>query len=138
MNRIFTFHLHETSGNQAVMLPSYFVNAEYEPVAVRIHAVTAPIREAKIDILDDGVSIFNDQGSQHVNKTTGVISTVGSGTAVTLAAGENYEESAEDFLDSTIEVGSILTCNLVDSGGGRNYTVQLELHQVSEDDDRED
>ena len=135
MNRIFIFHLHETSGNQVVMLPSYFVDAEYEPVAVRIHAVTAPVREAKIDILDDGVSIFNDQGSTSVHRTTGVISIIGSGTAATLAAGENYEDSAEDFLDSTIEVGSIITCNLVDSGSGKHFTVQLELHQVSEDDE---
>jgi hypothetical protein len=134
MNRILRFHLHETSGNRATMLPCYFVDAEYEPVAVRIHAVDAPTSEAKIDIFDDGVSIFNDQGSTRVDSTTGAITTVGAGTTVTLAAGENYEESAEDFLDTDIEIGSIISCDLVDAGGGKNYTVQLELRQVSEGD----
>ena len=138
MNRLLVFHYHETAGNEVLMAPAYYIDADYEKVAVRIHANTAPTREAKIDILDDGVSIFADQGQQSVHLTTGVISTLGSGTSATLAAGENSEESAEDFAEGNIEEGSWLTCKLVNAGGGKNFTVQLELHQVSEDDETGD
>jgi len=117
------------------MAPSaYYMDGEYDKVSVRIYAETAPLREAKIDILDDGTSIFTNQSLRRWSKTTGVEETNAADTTVTLMAGENSEESAEDFTPSTIEEGSWVYCNLVDSGGGYNFTVQLELHQTSEDE----
>ena len=135
MNRLLIFHYHGSVGSEVLMAPAYYIEAEYEKVAARIYAGTAPRQEAEIDILDDGVSIFADQGNQTVHPTTGVISILGAGTSATLAAGENSEEAAEDFAEGNIEQGSWITCKLVDAGGGKNFTVQLELSQVSEDDE---
>ena len=139
MNRLLIFHIHETSGNEVRMAPSaYYVDAEYDKVAVRVYAEKAPTRDAKFDIFDDGVSIFNNQTDRSWDKTTGVETTKADATEVLLPYGENSEEIAEDFNDNTIEKGSWVYCNLVDAGGGGNFTVQLELHQVSEDEEGED
>ena len=73
-----------------------------------------------------------------MDRTTGVITPGTPDTTVGLPAGENLEEIAENFNDNTIEKGSLVYCNLVDAGGGRNFTVQLELRQVSEDDEQDD
>ena len=139
MNRLLIFHYHDTAGNSVRMAPSaYYMDGEYDKVAVRIYAATAPFREAKVDIFDDGVSIFTNQSSRMYHKVTGVDITPADATEVTLAAGENLEENAEDFTDTPIEVGSCIYCNLVDAGGGKDFTVQLELHQVSEDEEGDD
>ncbi len=138
MDRILIFHYHDTSGKTVRMSPSaYYVDAEYEKVAVRIYAEGAPSTEAEIDILDDGVSIFNERGSAVAHRTTGVISIVGSGTGATLAANQNSEDAAQDFTDDVIVEGSWVSCNLVKGGGGKNYTVQFELRQVSEGDEKD-
>lgn len=139
MNRLLVFHLHETSGNQARMAPSaYYIEADYEPVSIRLYAEVAPTRDAKFDIYDDGVSVFSDRGMESVSKTTGVISTLGAGTYITLPANTNSDEMAEDFNDNTIEVGSWVYCNLIDSGGGKNFTVIFELRPLSEDGESSD
>jgi len=132
------FHVHETTGNQIRMAPSaYYVDAEYEPVAVRLYTETTGARDIKVDIFDDGVSIFADNAVSTFSAATGYSSGT-SATEIILPAGENSEELAEDFSGEPIEEGSWLHCNLVDAGGGKNITVQLELHQVSEDDESED
>ena len=116
MNRILVFHYHEWAGSLTRMAPSaYYIEADYEKVAVRIYAEDAPIRDAKIDIFDDGASIFNTHSA---------------GTYVTLAAEQNGEEAAESFNDNLIEEGSWLYCELKDAGGGSNITVQLELKSL--------
>lgn len=139
MNRLLIFHIHETSGNEARMAPSgYYIDGEYDKVGVRLYAEKAPLRDAKFDIFDDGVSIFSNQTHRTWNRTTGVETTKADVTAVGLPAGENAEEIAEDFNDTPIEEGSWVYCNMVDAGGGRNFTVQLELHQVSEDEEGDD
>ncbi|KKL95081.1 hypothetical protein LCGC14_1858220, partial [marine sediment metagenome] len=50
----------------------------------------------------------------------------------------NSDTLAEDFNNIPIEKGSWVHCNMVSAGGGKNFTVQLELHQVSEDEEGED
>jgi len=135
MNRLLIFHYHETTGNEARMAPSaYYMDGEYDKVSVRIYAEVAPLRDAKIDIFDDGTSIFNNQSLRRWSKSTGVEETNTADTTITLTAGENSEEAAEDFTSSMVDEGSWVYCNLVDSGGGKNFTVQLELHQTSEDE----
>lgn len=132
MNRLLTFHIHDTSGNEVRMAPSaYYMDAEYAKVAVRIYAETAPLRDAKFDILDDGVSIFENRTSRALNVTTGVDITGDAVTAAVLAKGDNADEWAEDFNDNPIKEGSWVYCNLVDSGGGKNFTVHLELEDLS-------
>ena len=119
MNRLLTFHYPDPIGSTVRMHPStYYVEGDFDKVAVRIYAENAPLREAKVDIYDDGVSIFNTHKG---------------GTYVTLAAEQNSEEAAESFNDNLLEKGSWVYCNLVDTGGGSNFTVQLELSPVSED-----
>lgn len=136
MNRVLTFHSH---GNETRMSPSaYYIETEYEKVAVRIYAEVAPIRDAKIDILDDGVSIFSNRTSKAYNITSGADITGATTTEAVLPEGQTSDEVAEDFNETLIEEGSWVYCNLVDAGGGRNFTVQLELHQVSEDEVGED
>ena len=135
MNRIYTFHIHETSGNEIRMAPSaYYMDAEYDKVAVRIYAEKAPTRDAKINIFDDGVSIFSNRTNRAWNRTTGVEITGADAYEAILPANQNSEEIAEDFNEDVIEEGSWVWCNLVDAGEGKNFTVQLELHQVSKDE----
>jgi hypothetical protein len=136
--RILTFHNQDTVGNETRIGPTYYIEADYEKVAVRIYAETAPTRDAEIDIFDDGVSIFNSRASTHISLPSGFRTVTSDKTTAVLAGGENSEVDAEDFNDTPIEKGSWIHCNLVDAGGGKNFTVQLELRQVSEDDERED
>ena len=139
MNRLLIFHYHKTYANEARMAPSaYYMDAEYDKVSVRIYAETAPLRDAKFDIFDDGVSIFSNRTNRAVNATTGVDITGAANTNAVLVAGQNSEEIAGDFNDNIIEEGSWVYCNMVDSGGGKNFTVQLELHQTSEDETGDD
>ena len=133
------FHIHGTSGNEVRMAPSaYYMDAEYDKVAVRIYSEDAPLRDAKFNIYNDGVSIFSNRTNKAYNVTTGVDITGADVYEAILPAGQNSEEIAEDFNDSVIAEGSWVWCDLVDAGGGNNFTVQLELHQVSEDEEGED
>jgi len=126
MNRLLVFHQHGHVPNNTRLSPSaYYIEADYTKVAVRIYAGTAPDTDAKFDIFDDGVSIFAEQGSESLNKVTGVISTIGSGTSITLR--QNSEEAAEVFNDNLIEEGSWVHCEVVDTGAGKDFTVILEL-----------
>jgi len=139
VNRLLVFHYHETSGNEVRMAPSaYYMDGEYNKVSVRIYAENAPVRDAKIDIFDDGVSIFNDRSNRAFNFATGVVIPKTAETYAVLAVGQNSEDVAEDFNDTLIAKESWVYCNLVDAGGGKNFTVQLELHQVSEDETGDD
>jgi len=131
MNRLLTFHTHETT-RDGRMAPAYYMDAEYAKVAVRIYAEDAPYSDAKFDIFDDGVSIFSNRTNRAVNATSGVDITGDADTNAVLTAGQQSEEMAEDFNDNIIEEGSWVYCSLVNTGGGRNFTVQLELHPTSE------
>jgi hypothetical protein len=138
MNRILTWHDPEKQGDGRFG-PAYYMDIEYEPVAVRIHAETAPyLADAEFQILDDGVSIFSNRASNLLNKTTGVLTVGTPSTTAVLMKGESSEPDAEDFNNITIEVGSWLTCELVNNGGGKNFTVQLELEQVSDDEEKDE
>ncbi len=134
--RILTFHRTEPIGNEVRMSPSaHYIEADYTPIAVRIASETVPVRDAKIDILDDGVSIFNNRRPTDYNITTGADQTGSAIRYAVLSAGEQYEEQAEDFASKVIASGSWVTCNLVDAGGVKNIAVHLEL--FSEDEAQE-
>jgi len=52
---------------QPVIMPAYYVDVDYEPVAVRIYAQEAPhADDATFDILCNGTSIFKDKGQDMV------------------------------------------------------------------------
>ncbi len=138
MNRILAFHYHEPVGNQVRMAPSaYYIEADYEKVAVRVYAEVVPVSDAEFDIFDDGVSIFNNRAAVHTS-ITGIVTRETAKTTVVLTKGQNSEEIADDFNNSIIEKGSWVSCDAIHGGGGRNFTVQLELSQVSEDEEPED
>ena len=138
MNRILIFHYHDTAGNEKRMAPAYYMDAEYDKVAVRIYAETAPLRDAIFNIYNDGVSIFSNRTSRAWDISTGEEITGAADTNVCLAAGDNSDEMADDFNNITIEEGSFVYCNLIDTGGGKNFTVQLELSPLSEGESGED
>lgn len=135
MNRILTFHLHDTAGNTTRMAPSaYYLDGAYEPVAVRIYAEQAPTSEATFDIFADGVSIFSNKVTRSWHLSTGVELTGTADTTIGLAPGQQSEELAENFHSNPIDEGSWVYCNLVKGGGGKNFTVQLELTPLPEED----
>jgi len=140
MNRILVFHSKDNTEDR--IGPTYYMDAEYDKVAVRIYAETAPARDAKIDIYDDGVSIFADRSSSTLDSdSTPGYPVFTAGTAKTYAVlpeGQNSEDIADDFNSTLIEEGSWVYCELEDSGEGENFTVQLELHPVSEGESGED
>ena len=130
-NRILTFH-QTAGGNPQRIGPTYYMEADYTPIAVRIYAVNAPTRDAQVDIYDDGVSIFTNNTPRIINQTTGKDETGAATTAAVLTKGQNSEDVAEDFGTTQIDKGSWVHCMLRDSGGGNNFTVQLELFSPDE------
>jgi len=137
MNRILTFHYKGALGHETRIGPTYYIEADYSKVAVRVYAEEAPSVDTGIDIYDDGVSIFADTASGTWDNATGMAP----GTPVTriiLGAGQNSDVYAADFNKNIIEQGSWVYCNLVGAGGGKNFSVHLELEGVSEDSEIEE
>ena len=117
-----------------VMLPAYYMETDYEPVAVRVYADSGPqVLDAKFDILVDGVSIFSDttevENSPDVNYQHQHVAT----TSIELPASATDDTMAENFKDGlTIDEGSWVTCKFKNDGGARNVSIHLELITVSE------
>lgn len=138
--RIMTFHGQERLDGKTRLGETYYAEADYTPVAVRISAGRAPVSDdALIDIFDDKTSIFADRASTTHNIITGVYTRPTPITGGVLPKGMEGEEHAEDFaLDSddtalTIVKGSWVHCEMLHTGGGENFTVSLELHSGDED-----
>jgi len=135
MNRSISFSIE--SGSQVTMLPAHYIEADYTLVAARIHAEKAPtVEDAEFDIYADGVSIFANQtptptpapGREAILTTT---------TAITLQKNGTDESYTADFLEDNLDAGTWLTCKLLKGGGGRNFTVQLDLIRITELDEDE-
>lgn len=128
--RILVFHRKDAINNEIRIGPTYYMDADYLPVAVRIYAEDAPTSDAKVDIFDDDVSIFYDRASTSVS-TLGVRTAQDAATEAILMEGENSADWAGNLKsEDVIEEGSWVHCNLVDSGCGKNFTVQLELERL--------
>lgn len=137
-DRILTFSAKRCDGDPTVMLPAYYIETDLSPVAVRIYAVDAPdVTEAEFEIYDDGVSIMNDK-SFSLETYQANTSTYSGTHEIFLGKGENSEEMAEDFNDNVMEHGSWITCVMKKDGGGKNFTVILELAKVSESGEDEE
>lgn len=118
--------------------PAFYMEAEYHPVAVRIRAETQPtVADAEFNIYADGVSLFEDHDYSYGTYIANSAAYRGD-TNIHLAANSSVDEMAEDFKEGTIESGTWLTCSILKDGGGRNFTVQLELEKVSESDEDSD
>ncbi len=49
---------------------TFYIEEDYDKLAVRIHARVAPsLGDLEVDIMDDGVSIFNDRASSYATKS---------------------------------------------------------------------
>lgn len=136
--RILTFHDKDVGSSGTRLGPTYYMEADYAKVAVRINAEFPPFRSAKIDIFDDGVSIFSNRTALDINPATGQIQSGPDATEAVLDVGASSDTSAEDFNNNIIEQGSWIYCNLVDAGSGKNFTVHLELERLSEDGELEE
>ena len=135
MRRILTFHTKDAVGNNARIGPTYYMDADYVPIAARLYAETAPKRDAELDIFDDGVSIFPNRTPTQHNATTGVDITGAAKTTIVLSEGQNGESFAGDFNDNPIEEGSWVHCEIVQSGDGKNFTVQLDVERLSSENE---
>ena len=106
-DRILTFFFPDSPNPPSA--PAYYIDRDMEKAAVRVYAQTAPMAGDFIfDIKATGVSIFNSNPS--------------------LPRTQNIEEAAEDFIPGDFSEGDLVTCNIVQSGGAKNVTVQLELN----------
>lgn len=139
MNRVLTWNALGYTGNLLSIGATYYMEADYEPVAVRIYAEEAPsCGDAEFNIYDDGVSIFDNKASTTYD-SVGTETYPAPDTNIFLCEGENEEVEAENFETGLlIEKGSWVSCNLIADGGGKNFSVHLELRQISEDDESED
>ncbi len=136
-SRILIWHLHKHQSTGTRIGATYYIEADYTPVAVRIYAETAPKEDAEFNIYDDGVSIFSDRSVNLVNQTTGVVTVRSAKTTAVLPKGDNSEEDAEEFGSSIIDEGSWVHCNVIEDGGGENFTVQLELESQLEPEEQQ-
>lgn len=135
-DRTLVWTIEKSEGNPTHMMPAYYMEAEYEPVAVRIYAHTAPVTSATFEIYDDGVSIMNDSAWNYAayRANTQAYSEV---RTIELPAGANSDEMAEDFSETPIEAGSWVTCSLTNDGGARKITVLMDLERISEGNEDE-
>jgi len=133
---ILTFH-DSTQQHAGRLGAAYYTDKDYEKVAVRLHAEKAPhVADASFDIFVDGVSIFSNRAASYrqTGATVGpLVTSDAEETTILLLKGSSSDDIAENFNTDGIEQGSWLTCELVNSGGGKNFTVQLELEEVSDE-----
>jgi len=110
--RILNWHFNGNDDAQA-----FIAERDYQPGSVRIYAVNAPSNgDCKIDIRDDGTTIFADYAK--------------------LPAGDNTELDAEDYSgEQVISQGSVITCHVIETNGAGVISVQLELESADEEDE---
>lgn len=132
-DRILIFHMPERKGQHGDwnrIGPTYYMDGDYMPVALRVHAEGAPSdRTLEIDILDDGVSIFTNRASIQNNAITSAVERQTTQTTGSLPKGENTEDNADVFKSGKIAEGSWVHCEMPYDGNARNVTIQLELEK---------
>ena len=135
-DRVLTWTAAKLNGDGNRIGPTYYVEADYQPVAVRVYAEEAPTdRDAEFDILIDGVSMFGDRTVDpgHIAHTA---YTYTPATGALLIQTDTEEVDAEDFTDTVvIEEGSWVYCVPKVGTNGKNYSVHLELERISEEDE---
>lgn len=142
MNRVLVWNAFRCDGDEYAIGPAYYLEGDYVPVGVRLYAEVSPgVEDAEFDIYDDGSSIFADKASHTYYYDGGTVPSARatSDTTVSLHVGDTEEVDAENFQDEFfLEQGSWITCRFVKDGGGKNFTVLLELKPMSEGSETED
>ena len=133
-DRVLVWHQEDVVGDGARIGPTYYIEEDYEAVAVRIYAEkAAPDGDIEVDIFDDGVSIFPNTAPTllHTESTwlKPPLEVKPAKTSVSLAKGTNESELVDNDPKS-IDKGSWLHCEVTQSNGGRNITVSLELARI--------
>ena len=134
-NRTLTWHSSKVRKGGKIG-PTYYISADYQPVAVRMYAVTGPVTaDAEVNILVDGVSILSNRTQSQLSALTKPPLTSGPPkTTAMIPKGDNYESNAEDLIGDPIEEGSWVHCELVEDGGCENLSVHLDLAGLGEED----
>jgi len=132
---ILTFYEKDIVGNDTRIGSAYYMEADCEPIAVRIDAEHAPVNgDLEIDIFVDGVSIFPDHAASYQQAYDKVGPTVIHDTVTTTVAltiDQNQSELVgNDFDTAVLEEGSWVTCKVMESGSARNITVQLVTEEL--------
>ncbi len=111
-DRILTWYIEGISGDGTRQGPTFTLDEDYGlPGIVKIHATQAPDADDLIvDIKDDGTSIFTKQPRLQKGHTT-----------------DWWEEF--NFSLSKMEKDSLVSLDVVQSGGAKRLTVQLELNK---------
>ncbi len=132
VSRVLTWQTLEAFGNK-FNLGAFYMEGAYAAVAVRLKAEDAPdVEAAEFNIYADGVSIFSDSGST-LRNTLGTITASEVDTNIRLQKGDDENADAESFRPNLlIGEGSWITCNCIKDGGGRNFSIHLELEKVEE------
>lgn len=124
-DRIFVWHMATLTGDGTGQGPAYVLDNDYElPGIVRLYARRAPgYNSLRVDIKADGVSIFN-------SAVRGQLASVPS-----IQKGRNIEEEWDSFRDTILRLDkfTVLTCDVLDSGGAGDITVMLELAKADSD-----
>jgi hypothetical protein len=133
-DRILTWSCKRCDGNPTVMLPAYYLEKDFDPVAVRIRAESAPTAsEAVFEIYADGVPIMNDYSFSYSDYIIDTQHYSGN-YDFTLTKTETTDDMADDFNGNSLEAGTWVTCVIKEDGSGKNFTVQLELDEVANDE----
>lgn len=117
IDRVLTWYIDGVVSRNGVRQgETYYLEADYEPIALRIYAQDAPYGQAlEVDILSDNVSIFGEKAC--------------------LPAGENSEDAPVDFCKEVLEAGTWISLNVTNQASARNITVSLELRLIPERED---
>lgn len=122
MKRFLTWHF--PPGQRVAA--SYYLEQDYEPTAVRIHAGIPPAGEdIEFDIQVGGQSLFSNHAGQFVGGFMGLV-VEPINTWAYLHSGDSFDLDQDDFGLGDLPAGSWVTCVLGKTGGA-NITVQLEL-----------
>ena len=109
-SRVLVWHLETPERDGTEQGPAYYMERDYTPTALRLLARQAPDGGPLIvNLKDDGVSILARTSR--------------------LEKGDEADPDAEVFPlnPGTIAEGSVVTLDIVSSGGAKGITVQLEL-----------
>jgi len=128
---ICTFRAFKDDGNN-FNIGARYIDVDYTPVAVRVYAEQAPdVEDARFDIYVGGVSIFPDRARDTLYPAGGVaVKATEVKTYMMLTKDTNSEDIMDDFSGEPMEKDNWITCNLLRDGGGRNFTIQLELAPI--------
>ena len=117
--RILVWHVDHPRGDDDSQGPVFYMDSDYSPGSVRLHARLATSGDLKVDIRQDGVSIFSSEKA-------------------TLNGGSTLEEDAQDYPldnDPFIAEESVLSFHIIQTGGAEGITCELELTTLEDEDE---